>query len=60
MAWVASLSANVPTELSDSGVSTRPDLPRVPESWIAQPDNESWATDRRTADWRTTDGWPNG
>jgi len=63
--WAASLSANAPTESSGYRVSARPDLvPRVPESGIAQPANESWATDRWTADrratvWWSADGWPN-
>ena len=64
MARAASLSTHAPIAPSSYMVSTRPDLPRVPESGIAQPANESWAADRRTADRRTTvwwsaDGWPN-
>ena len=55
MAWAASLSANAPTESSGYRVSARPDLPRILESGITQPANESWAEDRRTADRRTTD-----
>ena len=68
MAWAASLSANAPTESSGYRVSARPDLPRVPKSGVAQPADEYWTADRRTAGWRTADrraivwrsadGWP--
>ena len=60
MAWAASLSANAPTESSGYRVSARLDLPRIPESGITQPANESWVADRRAADWRATAWWSTG